>query len=46
MIKRLFWFAIGAGVAIYAYRKIRSYLARPAPMPSAHRVADSAGSRR
>ena len=30
MIKRFFWFALGAGVALFVYVKIRGYLKRDA----------------
>ncbi len=44
MIRRLFWFAIGAGVALYAYRKIRASLSKASPEALAHRAVDTAGS--
>ena len=31
MIKRFFWFALGAGVALFVYVKIRGYLKRATP---------------
>ena len=40
MFRRLFWFAIGAGVAVFVIMKIRAYLNRPEAI--GHRVAESA----
>ena len=42
MIKRFFWFALGAGVALYVYIKVRDYLKRVRPSALGNRVADSA----
>ena len=42
MIKRFFWFALGAGVALFVYVKIRDYLKRVRPSAIGNRVADSA----
>jgi len=39
MVRRLFWFAIGAGVAVFV---IRSYLKKARPDAIGHRVAESA----
>jgi hypothetical protein len=42
MVKRFFWFAIGAGVALFVYVKVRNYLKRARPAVLGSRVADSA----
>jgi hypothetical protein len=42
MIRRFFWFAVGAGVALFVYVKIRGYLKRATPSALGSRVADSA----
>ena len=42
MIKRFFWFALGAGFALFVYVKIRGYLKRATPSVIGSRVADSA----
>ena len=42
MIKRFVWFALGAGVALFVYVKIRGYLKRATPSALGSRVADSA----
>ena len=42
MLRRLFWFLIGAGVAIFVYLKIRDYLKKARPEAIGHRVAESA----
>jgi hypothetical protein len=42
MVRRLFWFLIGAGVAIFVYMKIRQYLKKARPEAIGQRVADSA----
>jgi hypothetical protein len=44
MFRRLLWFLIGAGVAIFVYIKIRNYLRKVRPEVIGQRVADSAGS--
>ena len=44
MFRRLFWFLIGAGVAIFVYLKIRDYLKRARPEAIGQRVAGSASS--
>jgi hypothetical protein len=43
MLRRLFWFAIGAGVAVFVIMKIRGYLKQAHPEAIGHRVAESAG---
>jgi hypothetical protein len=43
MLRRLFWFAIGAGVAVFVIMKIRGYLKQARPEAIGHRVAESAG---
>jgi hypothetical protein len=42
MFRRLFWFAIGAGIAVFVIMKIRSYLKKARPEAIGHRVAESA----
>jgi hypothetical protein len=42
MIRRFFWFAIGAGFALFVYLKLRGYLRRARPSVIGSRVADSA----
>ena len=42
MIRRIFWFALGAGVAVFVYAKIRDSLRRASPQAVGQRVADQA----
>ena len=42
MLRRFFWFLIGAGIAIFVYLKIRDYLKKARPEAIGHRVAESA----
>ena len=42
MIRRIFWFALGAGVAIFVFVKIRDSLRRASPQAVGQRVADQA----
>jgi Family of unknown function (DUF6167) len=42
MIGRLFWFVLGAGVAVFVYVKIRDSLRRASPQAVGQRVADQA----
>ena len=42
MFRRLLWFLIGAGVAIFVYVKIRNYLRNARPEAIGQRVAESA----
>lgn len=42
MVRRLFWFAIGAGVAVFVIMRIRAYLKKARPEAIGHRVAESA----
>jgi hypothetical protein len=42
MLRRLLWFLVGAGVAIFFYVKIRNYLKKARPEAIGHRVAESA----
>jgi uncharacterized protein HemX len=44
MVKRVFWFAVGAGVAIFVYVKVRNYLKQATPQAIGNRVAESAAS--
>ncbi len=41
MTKRLLWFAIGAGVTLYAVVKVREYLDKASPEAVGNRVAAS-----
>ncbi|HEY6810217.1 MAG TPA: DUF6167 family protein, partial [Propionibacteriaceae bacterium] len=38
----LIWFVIGAGVAVFAYTKIRQYMKKASPDAIGQRVADTA----
>jgi hypothetical protein len=42
VIRRLFWFALGAGVAIVVFVKIRQALRKASPEAIGQRVADGA----
>ena len=42
MLRRLFWFAIGAGVAIFVSIKIRDYMKKAKPEAIGQRVAETA----
>ena len=42
MIRRFFWFALGAGVAIFVFVKIRQALRKATPEAIGQRVAGSA----
>jgi hypothetical protein len=42
MLRRLLWFLVGAGVAIFFYVKIRNYFKKARPEAIGHRVAESA----
>jgi len=42
MLRRLLWFLVGAGVAIFVYLKIRDYIKKARPEAIGHRVAESA----
>jgi hypothetical protein len=42
MFRRLFWFAIGAGVAVCVLVKIRGYIKKTSPDAIGRRVAESA----
>ena len=42
MLRRLFWFAIGAGVAIFLYTRIRQYMKKASPDAIGQRVAGTA----
>lgn len=42
MIKRFFWFALGAGMAVFVYLKVRDFLKRAKPSAVGDRVATSA----
>jgi Family of unknown function (DUF6167) len=42
MVRRLLWFAIGAGIAIFLYAKIRQSMKKASPEALGQRVADTA----
>jgi Family of unknown function (DUF6167) len=42
MLRRLFWFVIGAGVAIFVSVKIRDYMKKAKPEAIGQRVAETA----
>jgi hypothetical protein len=42
MFRRLFWFAIGAGVAVFVLVRIRGYIKKTSPDAIGRRVAESA----
>ena len=42
MIRRLFWFALGAGVAVFVFVKIRKALSQASPDAISQRVAGTA----
>ena len=42
MIRRFFWFALGAGVAVFVFVRIRNVLRRATPQAVGQRVADQA----
>jgi hypothetical protein len=42
MIRRLFWFALGVGVALWVVSKVRESFRRASPQALGHRVAVSA----
>jgi hypothetical protein len=42
MVRRVFWFAVGAGVAIFVYVKVRDYLKQATPQAVGNRVVESA----
>jgi uncharacterized protein HemX len=42
MIGRFFWFALGAGVAVFAFVRIRRMLRQATPQAVGQRVADQA----
>jgi uncharacterized protein HemX len=44
MVRRVLWFAVGAGVAIFVYVKVRNYLKQATPQAIGTRVAESAAS--
>ena len=42
MIRRFFWFALGAGVAVFVFVQIRNVLRQATPQAVGQRVADQA----
>jgi Family of unknown function (DUF6167) len=42
MVKRLFWFTLGAGAAVFVVAKARGYLKQATPQAISTRVASSA----
>jgi hypothetical protein len=46
MLRRLFWFAIGVGFAIFVVTKVRGYLKKASPQALGNRVTDATDSAR
>ena len=42
MVRRLLWFAFGAGIAIFVYTKIRQSMRKASPEALGQRVGDTA----
>ena len=42
MFRRLFWFVIGAGLAVFVYTKVRQYMKMASPDAIGQRVAGTA----
>ena len=42
MIRRVFWFSVGAGAAVFVVVKVRGYLQQATPQAIGHRVTESA----
>ena len=42
MFRRLFWFVIGAGLAVFVYTNVRQYMKNASPDAIGQRVAESA----
>jgi hypothetical protein len=42
MLRRLFWFAIGVGFALFVVTKVRGYLKKASPQAVGNRVSDAA----
>ena len=42
MMRRLFWFAIGVGFAVFVVTKVRGYLKKASPQALGNRVTDAA----
>jgi hypothetical protein len=42
MLRRLFWFAIGVGFAVFVFTKVRGYLKKASPQAVGSRVTDAA----
>jgi Family of unknown function (DUF6167) len=42
MVRRMLWFVIGAGVAVFVLIKVRQYMKKASPEALGHRVAESA----
>ena len=42
MVRRLLWFALGAGVAVFLVIKVRQYMKKATPEAIGQRVSDSA----
>ena len=43
-MRRIFWFALGAGVTIFVVVRARDYLRQATPQAIGHRVADAGAS--
>jgi hypothetical protein len=42
MFRRVFWFSVGAGAAVFVVIKVRGYLKQATPEAIGHRVSESA----
>ena len=42
MVRRVFWFGVGAGAAVFVVVKVRTYARQATPQAVGHKVADSA----
>jgi NADH:ubiquinone oxidoreductase subunit D len=42
VIRRVFWFSVGAGAAVFVVVKVRGYLQQATPQAIGHRVTESA----
>ena len=42
MVRRVFWFGVGAGAAIFVVVKVRQYARQASPSAVGHRVTDGA----
>ena len=42
MVRRMFWFSVGAGATVFVVVKARQYLKQASPQAISHRVSESA----